>query len=254
MLYGIDMSGIPKDFWQIAEPATEVLLQKHERHGTDVRLLAWTPMSSDACQIAFYFRNQLFFVCMNAPTWELDPGIRGLFIKRALQARAIPCVFSVFKKNGRYVPVKGDWGLAHAYDDSGVIPPEMATDDEIELTDRELQIESVLLIDRILQQRGCAATTMQTQLEVNPSVYFTEDQRSSAVIVRSSRLPNGIPGIPENMEEIMDAFAGRVDKLYFAGVQCGCDEEDFNRPGEQVRSILRGMLPVMRFDGLVQVL
>lgn len=115
-------------------------------------------------------------------------------------------------------PLLPVWGLQDAKTHKLINPPELITDQKIEMTDWELHDFAVQVVRQSLETEGKKIMTWQSNPGVDPSIWFEGEQGPEWVVVRGVRYPKNEAALPENMVGIIDHCAKMSATGYFASV------------------------------------
>jgi hypothetical protein len=132
---------------------------------------------------------------------------------------------------------------------AAIDPISLITDEQIEMTDWELQDFAVQVVRHELEKIGNKLMSSHGNLAVNPSIWFTGASGPEWVVVRAARSPLTQAEPPPNWQEIADGCA-RISKVgHFASVAVANAED---RSAATFASPLwRGHGLAVRFQGLI---
>jgi hypothetical protein len=253
MLYRIEKPQLPQDFGDAVREASTYLKTIGAGYRSKFVTLSPTPSSLDGCQLSFCFGNQLFLIGISIPEFPMTDEAKQVLMRSAQQANAVPCVLTMIKKKEKYAPAHEGWGLEHAYDRSKVVPPDLETTEIIEMSDWELREQAVSLVARLLIAQGKVVGPLHYIGDVDPSILFKAGDEECGVCVRAVRMPDDMPVVPAGIGDLKEAMSGTLERLFFAGIQCAANEEDFHRRDGNAMPILRGTITWMNFQGLQEI-
>lgn len=147
--------------------------------------------------------NQLFFIRVEDVNMQLEiPGeLEGLFLI-ADGCKGYACVMPMGKSEGDWVPAFGGWGLLDARTLEPVNPPDLASDEPIEMSDWELHDFAVKFVRDLIQEKGFEVMAWQTNPIVEPSLWFLLPDAKMWVVVRAVRYPGKKAEKPETLPSI----------------------------------------------------
>lgn len=135
------------------------------------------------------------------------------------------------------------------------MPPELISDEPIEMTDWELMDFAVQVVRQKLEEEGREIMSWQSNPSVDPSIWFVGEQGPEWVVVRAVRYPSKGADIPGNIEAIAQGCS-RVSSLgNFATVAFANADDPFDPMAEQNGNyfpLLRGHGMHVRYDGMVR--
>jgi len=216
-----------------------------EEHGVgDVRWLRAHLNQPLIEHLSFRLGNQLFFIWVLVPgELSFDGGLRELFLNAAAAASAHPCVLRMRLASRGFEPVLPGWGLSDAVTGELVDPRALVTAEEIEMTDWELLDFGIQIVRDSLESEGATEISWQSNLAVDPSVWFERGRGPEWVVVRAVRYPEREAPLPHNVDAMLEAY-GFVSNLgHFASVAVAAE-------GENKERLLRGGALIVRFVGL----
>ena len=205
--------------------------------------LTWMRASLDEPfmeHLSFRLGNQLFFVRVTDASGELKiPGTDENLMKIAEGCKGHACIMPMKFAFGNWLPAEKGWGLLSAVDNKPVNPPDLVTDEKIELTDWELQGEHIA---------GWVSNP-----ELQPSVWISTEEFPQWVVVQAVRWPAEAK-IPDNIKDIEKAYASREARGNFAYVTFANGNQNVNEPlkeGEKPLPIYRGDKVYISYSGLL---
>lgn len=178
---------------------------------------------------SFRLGNQIFFVQIEDVDGNLEcPSQREAFLQKAQAWKGIPCIMPMKNIAGEWRPQLPNWGLQHAITKNFIVPPALITDEKIEITDGELQDLAVQVTRDKLIDAGKEVTSTQSDPQVNPSIWFVENEKLHWVIVRAARHPAHSAAMPENFAKIAKNLADAGYDGYFESVVVASADDPFD--------------------------
>lgn len=199
---------------------------------------------------SFRLRNQLFFVRVEDVDGELDcPGtLEGLFtIADACQGHA--CIIRMKKQNGTWQALDPGSGLTCAITGNPIDPIQLATRENIEMTDWELQDFAVKVVGRVLEGQGHKIMSWQADPEVSPSLWFVGPEGPEWVIIRAIRYPAQEAELPKDWQATATNCAQVSPRGHFASVAVANADDSFDQAQPAI-PLWRGRGMYTRFTGL----
>ncbi len=200
--------------------------------------------------LSFRLGNQLFFVRVEDDDDQLQvPGNRMGLEMVANACAGYACLMPMKRGKKGWVPVYPGWGLVDLTTGRLINPAVLITDDEIEMTDWELQDFAVQVVRSELEDNGRKLMSWQSNPEVNPAIWFVGDSGPEWVVVRAVRYPEDEAAVPDNIHEIAEhcSHMSRVGHFVSVGVVC----MDGFQTGED--KLLRGYRLMPIFSGLTSI-
>lgn len=178
---------------------------------------------------SFRLGNQIFFVQIEDVDGNLDyPSQKEAFLEKAKLWNGVACTMPMKCFAGDWRPMLPNWGLQEVDTGKLLIPPELITDEAIEITDYELLDIAVQVVRDNLIESGKEITSTQSDPKVNPSIWFVEDGKLSWVLVRAARHPEESAPKPENFNEMAKQFTQAGYSGYFASVVIARADDPFD--------------------------
>jgi len=197
--------------------------------------------------LSFRLGNQLFFVRLEDDSGELvSPGSRAGLIAIAEGCRGHACLMPMRRDRESWRPAGVDWGLLNARDGRPVDPVSLVTDEQIDMTDWELQDFAVQVVRDHIKGAGRKLMSWQSNPSVDPSLWFVGDNGPEWVIVRAARYPDRETAPPSNWMQIAERCAGVGSTGHFASVAVA-NADAVDSP------LWRGYPLYVSFDGLVRL-
>ena len=220
-----------------------------------LRMLPVPPMID---HLSFKIGNQIFFIYMDPLDNEVRP-VSNLeaMIEFAEEAKAIPCLMPMERTNLGWKPAIPDWGLVDARTGRSIHPPDLVTDELIEMSDWEFHDFAVQVVrETLLEREEVDITSYCSNPGIDPSVWFRDRETGEEgyVVVRAARYPNIEAAPPEDPEGLIEHCAFRTRNAFFASVGAANSEDPFDpNPLENGNflPLYRGGGKLVRFEGLV---
>jgi hypothetical protein len=203
--------------------------------------------------LSFELGNQAFFVRVEDTDGILDaPGIRGGLLAIATGCNGHPCLLPMRRNGSEWAPEYPGWGLVNARTGAPIDPVALVTDQQIEMTNWELQDFAVQVVSSQLQKEGREVTLRQGNPDVDPSIWFVGDSGPEWVVVRAVRYPELQADPPINLREVAENCSSRGKVGYFASVGVASADDAFDPSGTiPPVPLWRGRPMVLRYQGLV---
>lgn len=249
-MYEVKQEPFPEEFQKAWSAAGKHI---DEMAGPGLQWLrAWlTPPVAE--HLGFRMGNQIIFIFVEVEDWwTFDSEMHRVFTDAARAANAVPCLMPMRLRAGSYVPALPGWGLKHAVNGQIVDPVALVTDERIEMTDWELHDFAIQVVRDQLHGRGKKLWSWQSALEIDPSLWFEDEEGPAWVVVRAVRYPESETAVPRNIEEIRESLGHVTRRGYFASVAVANAEDPFD-PAKGVLPLWRGHGMHVRYEGLVEV-
>lgn len=222
--------------------------------------IAWMRASLDTPlmeHLSFRLGNQLFFIrVVDADDLIESPGTQEDLMTIAEACNGHACLMPMQFNFGTWRPTNKGWGLISAKDGSAVNPPDLVTDEKIEMTDWELHDFAIQAAKMHLMQEGETVLAAHSNPNVQPCIWLNNDQGGAQwVVVQAVRWPEEAK-IPANIKEIEAAYKNRSATGNFAYVLFANEAHDFNKPlaeGEKPLPIYRGDKVNISWSGLCDI-
>ena len=169
--------------------------------------------------LSFRLGNQLFFIRVEDADEQLAaPGNPdGLFtISEGCKGHA--CVIPMKEHNGEWRPLLPGWGLLDPVTQQIVNPPELITDENIEMTEWELHDFAVQIVRQSLEGEGKTLMSWQSNPGVDPAIWFSGENGPEWVVVREVRYPERDAALPDNLQQVIDHCSKMSSLGHFASV------------------------------------
>lgn len=196
--------------------------------------------------LSFRLGSQLYFVWVELNGEPaLQDGIRSLFLAACSRANAHPCVLPMARGPSGYAPREGDWGLLDVPSNRPVDPDRLDLGQPVEMSEWEVHDFGVQTVADWLSEHGARNISRQSNLGVDPSIWFERDRGPEYVVVRAVRYPQMEAQKPENLEAVAQRSIPLSRLGHFASVSVAADAQD-----ERRGRLLRGAPMMVRFTGL----
>jgi len=201
--------------------------------------------------LSFRLGNQLFFISLDAeqiaPFSDADA--------RALQTvasgcRGHACVMPMRRTSTGWSAAAPGWGLLDMATRRPIDPPALVTDDNIEMSDWELQDFAVQVVRKQLEKEGREIMSWQGNPEVHPSLWFVGDDGPEWVVVCAVRYPEREAAPPSNWNRIADGCRRLSRTGHFASVAVANADDPFDPARGSALPLWRGHGMVVAYDGL----
>jgi hypothetical protein len=204
--------------------------------------------------LSFRLGNQLFYIRIQDVDDELDiPGsLKGLLsIANGSQGHA--CLMPMKKIAGNWASATSGWGLVSVETASSINPVDLISDEQIELTDWELQDFAVQVVRKNLESDGRQLMSWQGNPGVDPSIWFVGDDGPEWVVVRVFR--HGLIGTSKrnNLDEIVSSLKHTESTGNYAEVTCASPDDVFDPTGDNAAKLFRGQGLHVRYVGLEKI-
>jgi hypothetical protein len=205
--------------------------------------------------LSFLIGNQIFFVFVEAAEFQYARA-NELFMNVAKAANAVPCIMPMKKNLAIYEPALSGWGLVHAQTKDPVNPPDLVSDQLIEMTDWELHNFAVQFVKSQLTEQGKDVFSAQSGYEIDPSIWYEDEGEAYWVVVREARAPAKGAAKPANLGIIAEGCSSRGNAGFFASVLVANADDPFD-PAAQTNGnflpLYRGHGMAVEYDGLQEV-
>lgn len=206
--------------------------------------------------LSFRLGNQLFFVRVEDTDDNVKgPGsLRGLIsISEGCKGHA--CILPMkMNLGGEWVAERNGWGLVDAKTGSMIDPIMLITDQEVEMTDWELQDFAVQVVRTRIERDGHQLMSWQGNPSVDPAIWFVGESKGPEwVVVRSFRHGISPATRPTNLAAIADVCAHKSTVGHYAQVTCTSPDDPFDPTGANAAPILRGQKLRVRYLGLESI-
>lgn len=198
--------------------------------------------------LSFRIGNQIFWIFLELFDEEkcilpFTEQARIHFLEKAEEANVVPCTMRMTKTLGRWRTYDGRWGLRHALSKDLLQPLDLVTDELVEMSAWELQDMAVQVVRNHLEDEGKELGSWTSYLDIDPSIWFEDEDEKHWVVVRVAKYPEAIASMPGNIADIADSAKVLSSSGYFASVGLA----DMNDP---LLPLYRGHGMNVRFEGL----
>lgn len=143
-------------------------------------------------------------------------------------ANALPCRMPMQKVLGKWKVTESGWGLLHANTRETIDPFVLVTDEKVVMSDWEVHDMAVQIVCQYLVQAGKRVVQRQSELRVDPAIWFEDEDGPHFVVVRGARYPADLPPAPENAADIAKSCS-HISKLgHFAPIVLANAEDPFD--------------------------
>jgi len=156
------------------------------------------------------------------------------------------CLMPMMQRGDEWQCAVSGWGLIDARTKKIINPVSFVTDEEIEMTDWELQDFAVQFVRSDLEKSGRALMSWQGNPAVDPSIWFVGDDGPEWVVVRAARWPLRDVAIPRNIDDIARGSSRLSDRGNMAVVRVA----NANDPFDPLAETDGNFLPLIRVHGL----
>ena len=205
--------------------------------------------------LSFRLGNQIFFVFVDAAEFQYD-RTNDLFLKVSREANAVPCIMPMTERLTCYEPSLSGWGLIHAETKVSVNPPDLVSDELVEMTEWELHDFAVHFVKSQVSDEGKNVLSAQSSREIDPSIWYEDGGDAFWVVVREARHPNIKAAMPNNIHDIADGCS-RIGKVgFFASVVVANHSDPFDPEAKTNGNFLplyRGHALSVKYHGLQEI-
>lgn len=202
--------------------------------------------------LSFRIGNQLFFVFIEAAEFQLSNRYDA-FVRIAELANAIPCVIKMDKAIGTYEVSDGGWGLLHAATKKPIDPLALVSDELIEMSDWELHDFAISVVKNDLEKEGKTVYSTCSDMEINPSLWFEENDLHYWVVIRGFRHPTVSDERPDDLDRIAERVPAEKSAGYYALVTVANSDDPFDPEAADNGNFLplyRGHGMFVKYDGI----
>ncbi len=217
--------------------------------GQAVRWIKADPYPPFLEHLSFFYGNQAYFVRIEEESGRVEiPGtVDGLIsIASAWGARACRIVMKRNPLRG-WRPKYPGWGLQDIQTGRFLVPPELVTDEKIEIGKWELFDFACQFVREDLRKKGYEILSSGRNPDIYPSMWFSRSRglREWALVL-PYRFPEPKPEFPEELEDLKREMERRGYQGYLAQVGFASIT-----PGEP--RLIRGEGADVQFEGLVPI-
>jgi len=199
--------------------------------------------------LSFCLGNQIFFLQIFDVDEVLqtpNSNLNGL-ISFAKECNAISCLLPMKKIEKNWQPQGKEWCLINAETMEDINPKNLITEQEIEMSDWEIQDMAVTLVKDKLENEGKSIMSWQSNPGVYPSIWFEDEIGPQYVIVSAVRYPVKEGKLPKNIEEIKREHKKLSSMGHFTSVML----VNTNDPFDFLAKKNGNFLPLIRGVGMV---
>ena len=203
--------------------------------------------------LSFRLGNQLFFIRLEDVSGQVrTPANINELISIAAGCKGHACLMPMNKNLlGHWVPISSGWRLIDARTGNTIDPISLITDENIVMTDWEVQDFSVQVVKDDLIKKGYQLMSWQGNPYVNPSIWFIGDSGVPEwVVVRYSRKPRIPVTQPHNWGEIAESCSHMSSIGHFAPVYPASANDAFDPLIGTIMPLYRGYPLIVSYKGL----
>lgn len=205
--------------------------------------------------LSFRLGNQLFFIQLEDTEGVLEtPGNPGGLLAVADKSNGHACVMPMRRIGLDWEPAESGWGLLDARTRKPVNPAALISDENIEMTDWEVQDLAVQVVRHNLAEEGKKLISWDGNPEIYPSIWFVGDSGDDEwVVVSAVRYPLHEAEQPAFIQNLK--AHPRFGNLagHFASVSVANADDPFDGSAETENGALplyRGHAMHIRYEGL----
>ena len=244
------MNEVSPDFAECWQSARRHLQQQGQGAISWLRSHLHPPMLE---HLSFRLGNQLFFVRIDAPeAAPMSGGIAGALSAVAKQRQGHACVMPMRRTGAGWRPAAPGWGLLGIGTNQRVTPPGLITDENIEMSDWELQDFAVQTVRDVLEKEGHKLISWQGDPDVHPSLWFVGDHGPEWAVVRAVRYPKKDAKPPPNWAEIARSCSHLSAVGHFASVAVANASDTFDPGQSSPLPLWRGHRMYVSYPGLIR--
>ncbi len=157
------------------------------------------------------------------------------------------------KTLGEWAPVEKGWGFLNARTWRSVNPPDILSDDQIEMSDWEIQDFAVQVVRNRIEKDGHTLMSWQSYPHIDPSIWFEGPEGPEWVVVRAVRYPLKKAEKPDNLPELHKSCIAVGSIGNFASVLFTSLHDPFDALAEQngnIAPLHRGEKINIQYRGL----
>ena len=243
-----------RECWNAAGQHLQSCFNRHRQPCEYGQYAAWLKSSLSPPfleHLSFRLGNQLFFIRVepNSQTVSIPGTASGLqTVADGQQGHA--CLMPMNHDRETWKPAYPDWGLIDCVTGASVIPPDLTTEDPVEITDWELHDFAVQTVRDCIAKEGHKIMSFCGNPSLDPSVWFVGDDGPEWVVVRAVRYPEKEAQIPSNWFAIAESCARLSSKGNFASVPVANAEDPFDSDKPST-PIWRGHGMFVAYQGLI---
>lgn len=205
--------------------------------------------------LSFRLGNQLFYIRIQDVDDELEiPGSLNGLLSIANGSKGHACLMPMKKIAGNWTCATSDWGLVSVETETSINPVDFISDEQIEMTDWELQDFAVQVVRQNLEGEGKKLMSWQGNPNVDPSIWFVGDEGAEWVLVRAFRHGLVKATKPSNWNVIVSSMKNTGSAGNYAEVTCASPDDVFDPTGDNAAILFRGQGLRVRYLGLEKIL
>jgi len=248
-IHEIKTNEISLDFKKCWTGARKHLIATSE--GENCRFIrnSLTPILLD--HFSFTLGNQIFFIHVNDADNQIDPPstVDGC-IYASKMGKGIPCILTMKKiSDEHWIPANSGWGLRHARTDEPVHPRDLLTNDDIEISDWEVQDIGLRRIVADIKKSGGTIVSFNSDPTVKPSLYFEDEHNTLHFVVLST---SRYPFEPKLSEDITSEIKKRSGYFISSGFRAEITLVSADDPFDPNAKSNGNYLPLIRGKGYHQ--
>jgi hypothetical protein len=204
--------------------------------------------------LSFRLGNQLFYIRLVDVDERVQmPGNLSGLMSVAKGCNGHACLIHMKNMDGEWQVLNPDWGLTCASTHKSINPVDLLSDENIEMTDWELQDFAVEVVrNHIKDNLGGEIMSRNSDPRVNPSIWFVGENGPEWVAVRMRSYPNSETTHKCDLDKVA-ASCAQISKVgNTADVTIFNADQKF-QDNSPILPILRGHAASIKFDGLKKV-
>lgn len=208
--------------------------------------------------LSFRLGNQLFFVRIeDVDGLVLGPGNREGIASVAEGTNGHACLMHMknFGAND-WRCVSTGWGLLGMNGQSALDPVALITDEELPVTDWELQDFAVQVVRHDLEKAGKQLMSWQSNPEVHPSIWYVNEDTPTWVVVNAARYPATSADMPSETQNLISSFGAMGNPGQYGLVTVANINDPFDPMAKDNGNwipLVRGAGMSVRYSGLVGI-
>jgi hypothetical protein len=205
--------------------------------------------------LSFRIGNQIFFVFIEAAEFVYQNN-KEMFDKACKEANAIPCIMPMDKNEEEWMPAIPGWGFIHPQTKQPLNPMDYVTQELIEMSDWELQDFAIQIVCMDLKKQGKRVYSKQSSPNIDPAIWFEDDNGENYVVVKSARHPAEEIPLPKNINVIKQGCSHKSTSGYFATVMVANFMDPFDPEVKNNGNFLplyRGQKLTVKYKGLIVI-
>jgi hypothetical protein len=179
--------------------------------------------------LSFRLGNQLFFIRLEDVDSKLQiPGTLDGLLHITKSCKGHPCLMPMRYRGGAWTADGAGWGLVDARSGKVVDPIVLVNDEQIEMTDWEVQDFAVQIVRDHLEKEGREIMSWQANPAVDPAIWYIGDSGPEWVVIRAVRHPETRAHPPANWSAITARCAHMGKVGHFASVVVASADDAFD--------------------------